>query len=176
MLDPAQNVAPDRWGSRDGGWSAVGGCPVSPRGRLGHWCLVSAWRRLPLLAPTWGGHSTPRFDASLLQTTSVTSAERPGASPAGELGHAGDSAYAWGSARAWGLWGQAGAPHSCSGPQERRGCLRPAPRCLTSTPLTQEVCSLWTVGTVPYVCLENENTGSLPRCLHQFIPRLFLKT
>lgn len=50
------------------------------------------------------------------------------------------------------------------------------PPMLDIHPPTQEVCSLWTVGTMPYVCLENENTGSLPGCLHQLIPRLFLKT
>lgn len=113
---------PGQMGVQGWGWSAEGGHHVSPGGdsASGAWCQPGLG--IPSLPqPGGGGHSIPRFDASLLQTTPVTSAERPGASPAGELGHMGDSACARGSARAWGrstplmLWSprETGLPAAC---------------------------------------------------------------
>lgn len=139
---------PGQMGVQGWGWSAEVGTRFSRETRPP--VLVSAWPRHPLLAPTKRVF-IPRFDASLLQAT-VTSAERPGASPAGELRHMGDSACA----RAVLVLG---GTHSCSrSPRETGLPLQPVPMLRHPAP-TQEVCSLWMVGTMPYVCLELKYQG-----------------
>lgn len=101
MLDPARNVALDRWGSKDGGGLRRVGTAFL-RGRLGlrlHGVSLASSPSLP--QPGGGGHSIPRSTPPSCRPHQWRLLNDLGLPQQGRLGHMGGSACARGSARAW---------------------------------------------------------------------------